>query len=78
MLGNVSEWTIDWYYPYVENDVLVDPVNLRIFDNINTGRIHRGGNVTQGSNKTSCSYREYSLPSTCSKYIGFRCCLPIN
>lgn len=81
MIGNVSEWAIDWYYPYEVDttieQIFIDPINIETHLNANTGRMHRGGNVTYESNRASWSFREYSLPSTSDTYIGFRCCLPV-
>jgi uncharacterized repeat protein (TIGR02543 family) len=77
MLGNVQEWTNDWFYNYTEtSSVLVDPFND--IDGYSTGRVVRGGHHSETASKVSIPRRYWFTPSHSNDYIGFRCCLPIE
>ena len=70
MLGNVSEWTADWFDErYYARSEAVDPVGPP------TGeyRVLRGASCRGDAGGLRASFRAYSLPTTRYDIIGFRC-----
>ncbi|WP_269540898.1 bifunctional serine/threonine-protein kinase/formylglycine-generating enzyme family protein [Cerasicoccus fimbriatus] len=69
-VGNVSEWTLDWYGPLPGGEV-------KDFAGPETGeaKVVRGGNYTQGGSDLRVSVRESYPPETKDPRIGFRVAL---
>jgi formylglycine-generating enzyme required for sulfatase activity len=67
MLGNVWQWTEDWYAPYL--GATIDPRGPT------TGeyRMLRGGSWNDRSNSARVSSRSATWPSDSEAIIGFRC-----
>lgn len=69
MLGNVSEWCLDWYGDgYYAQAPAVDPLNRQA----ETRRSVRGSHCADGC---TFSIRHAITPDSKSWYIGFRVCL---
>lgn len=67
MCGNVEEWCLDWYGPYVEGEQ-TDPVGYA--DGM--CRVTRGGSHNTPTDYLRCSNRMAMLPGDKSVMIGFR------
>ena len=68
MLGNVWEWTGDWYgeYPY---GAVTDPKGPES----GSGRVIRGGGWSGNARNVRTAYRSYSYaPGNRSNGLGFR------
>jgi len=67
MIGNVLEWTGDWYgdYPKSSQDNPSGPI-------AGTLKLYRGGSFLQGLNECQVSDRFSDLPGTCYCNLGFR------
>ncbi len=74
MLGNVTEWTWDWYsfvYPAGdETDPLIDPAGPS--KSPRHSRVYRGGSFGDDALHLLCSKRDYLPPETRSARLGFR------
>lgn len=69
MLGNVWEWTGDWYdINYYENSPKKDPLN----DKQSDGKVLRGGSWNDVTRDLRVSYRNNYYPSSGNFDIGFR------
>ena len=68
MLGNVWEWTSDWYGAY-QGGLAVDPQGPPN----GSGRVLRGGSWGSGSWSARASLRVSSLPEGRYSGSGFRC-----
>jgi len=71
MLGNVWEWTADWYSPGYYS---VSPANDPQGPDAGTGRLDRGGSFNYSVTDHRVSFRGYSPPAGSWDYVGFRCC----
>tara|TARA_R110002096_G_scaffold59069_13_gene148348 strand:+ start:612 stop:1550 length:939 start_codon:yes stop_codon:yes gene_type:complete len=69
MLGNVTEWCLDWYHHKVEGGV--DPMQLKPSDMKQPGRVIRGGSWQSPGWYCHTSNRYHSKPES-RTYIGFR------
>ena len=67
MLGNVREWTGDWYQKAIPGGQ--DPTG----PSSGTYRVLRGGSWIYNSSYLRASYRDSNLPSSRYYLIGFRC-----
>jgi formylglycine-generating enzyme len=67
LAGNVAEWTLDWYAPYV--DPCVDCVYLRDF----SYRVIRGGSFGTNSDGIFPPSRDGDVPPTRNAFNGARC-----
>jgi formylglycine-generating enzyme required for sulfatase activity len=67
VLGNVSEWTHDWYGSYDDDDDR-DPEGPRTGFN----RVHRGGSWSGAPTQLRYAYRGRTTPTTEVGAIGFR------
>ncbi|MBI5525492.1 MAG: SUMF1/EgtB/PvdO family nonheme iron enzyme [Deltaproteobacteria bacterium] len=72
LIGNVAEWTNDWYDPGYYGTITLDPTGP---DSSTTGeRVVRGGSWQSiGLNEVRSSGRQYLDPAEHSPKIGFRC-----
>ena len=68
MLGNVFEWSADWYGSYPDREV-VDPVG----PDTGTGRVFRGGSWYYDARDVRAAYRNYWELGTRNSILGFRC-----
>ena len=69
MLGNVTEWCLDWYHHNVKAGA--DPVQLQCSTIKIPGMLIRGGSW-RSPGKYCHSANRYHSPPTTRKYIGFR------
>ena len=67
MLGNVREWTADWYGKYPSGAV-ADPQG----PDTGSYRVTRGGSWLHFANMVRSAYRDYYSPGTRYSSIGFR------
>jgi formylglycine-generating enzyme required for sulfatase activity len=70
MLGNVSEWTEDWYKDYYPSDMRVDPKGPAYGDE----RVIRGGNFLSAPMLVRPGKRDSSDQSEGNFLTGFRVC----
>ena len=68
MLGNVFEWTGDWFGEYKAGQV-VDPRG----PSSSTSRAIRGGGWNYSTRNARASLRYGNLPVFWNNYLGFRC-----
>ncbi|TVR45324.1 MAG: hypothetical protein EA425_18315 [Puniceicoccaceae bacterium] len=69
MLGNVFEWTWDWYGPYpTDNQPVVDPTG----PGAGTQRVLRGGSMMNPPRHLRAAHRHAVAPATAFYNIGFR------
>jgi formylglycine-generating enzyme required for sulfatase activity len=69
MIGNVWEWTLDWYQESTEG---LDP---EIGAATGEKKVARGGCAGNASQFCRCAYRDPNSPSANDTGIGFRICL---
>ena len=70
MLGNVLEWTADWYSKKYESEgVAIDPKGPPDGEH----RVLRGGSWIDRSTFVRSSFRDWNQPSYLYIYIGLRC-----
>ncbi len=69
MLGNVTEWCLDWYHHKVEGGV--DPMQLQPFDREKPCMVIRGG-AWRSPGKYCHSANRYFSPPESRGYIGLR------
>jgi formylglycine-generating enzyme required for sulfatase activity len=69
MLGNISEWTADWYAGLYPQSLAIDPAGPA------SGyyRALRGGSWTDYSTHARASYRDGTPPDGFGPVVGFRC-----
>ena len=73
MHGNIWEWVEDWYAPYQNVDgVSVDPLGVKTDDNLDAGRVFRGGSFLSPCEKCRSAYRDYERIDTLMVDKGFR------
>ena len=71
--GNICEWVEDWYAPYQNVDgVSVDPLGVKTDDNLDAGRVFRGGSFISPCEKCRSAYRDYERVDTLMVDKGFR------
>jgi formylglycine-generating enzyme required for sulfatase activity len=75
MLGNVSEWTKDWYDPDfpARPEAKVDPYNGETAIRTDYGRVARGGSYSSIPRYTKSSNRHRLDPEDARGNVGFRC-----
>jgi formylglycine-generating enzyme required for sulfatase activity len=85
MLGNVWEWTQDWYgSKYYENSPAVDPAGPPMGDTLafkganQATRVIRGGAWIGYPGVARASYRYWFIPTLRVANIGFRCVMQGN
>lgn len=71
MIGNVCEWTGDWYGPY-SPEPATDPAGPFI----GTGKVVRGGSYLYGARLLRSTYRGCVDPEHRDADLGFRCMRP--
>ena len=67
MHGNVWEWCVDWDGTYTTT-VQTNPTGVAT----GSDRVIRGGSWHDGAQYCRSAYRDYTTPSNCSTYFGFR------
>lgn len=72
MLGNVNEWTLDWYGPLKTDGVVVNPVGPES----GKDKIVRGGSWNSPSHYLRASDRVFRSPELRYSDVGFRCVIP--
>lgn len=72
MVGNVSEWVVDWYAPYSPADT-INPKGPQT----GTQKAYRGGSFADGKEWMTTRARQGADPAQASPYIGFRCAMDI-
>jgi len=75
MAGDLFEWNLDWYAPYVTpavNSAYMALNSAMIADMADASRVIRGGAFFYTSD-LAAPYRNFGAPSYRSTFIGFRC-----
>ena len=70
MLGNVSEWCLDWYAEDFYKDNARNPLNRN--KGLAASKIIRGGSYMSGEGKCSVYHRAAMSPNQRKGFIGFR------
>jgi len=71
MLGNVDEWTADWY---AEDYYDLSPEDNPEGPDGGSLRVRRGGHFNNNPSNLRASYRYYRDPSSTRSELGVRCC----
>ncbi len=77
MHGNVSEWCLDFYNPWSDEEIpdnLVDPISPQPGPFV----ILRGGSWYSNATSTRSAFRIYGFPDYCTGDVGFRVAFPAN
>lgn len=69
MMGNVNEWTLDWYGPLATEGVTVNPAGPES----GKDKVVRGGSWISPSYKLRASDRVFRSPELRYSDVGFRC-----
>lgn len=72
MMGNVNEWTLDWYGPLNTEGVAVNPVGPES----GKDKVVRGGSWNSPSHYLRVSDRVFRSPEFRYSDVGFRCVTP--
>ena len=64
LVGNVWQWTADWYVPYFDCRPVVEELKLY--------RVIRGGSWANGADFLKVDYRNYHPPGIRDLFVGFR------
>ncbi len=72
MMGNVNEWTLDWYGPFATEGVPVNPTGPES----GKDKVVRGGSWLSPSYKLRASDRVFRSPELRYSDVGFRCVTP--
>jgi formylglycine-generating enzyme required for sulfatase activity len=73
MIGNVSEWCLDWYSETAYQDCApqaVDPTGPLVGED----KVHRGGSALEEPVACNCGWRALARPSARYPTLGFRVC----
>lgn len=74
MMGNVYEWTADWYGPYVTSEPQINPKG----PSTGKDKVVRGGSWNSPRHFLRASDRVARDPGLQYSDVGFRCVFPIN
>ena len=74
MMGNVYEWTLDWYGPYATDDVQVNPKGSAA----GKDKVVRGGSWNSPNHYLRASDRVSKSPEFRYSDVGFRCAASIK
>ena len=79
MLGNVSEWCLDWYGLFTTDAVTEPPGPARddAFNDNGRGRAFRGGDFGSRAADSRCAFRNKAGYSLSESSRGFRLCLTV-
>ena len=74
-VGNVSEWTNDWYFDQSFENYLE---NNSIYPKLGKFKIIKGGSFYEPPIAVRNSFRRFSKPDSKNEYLGFRLIIPIK
>lgn len=69
-VGNVWEWTSDWYFPYPYEGPYISVEGDK--------KALRGGSYNDPKDKCTCDSRNWGFPENKSAFRGFRCAKDVN
>ena len=72
MIGNVWEWTSDWFSPY--DGFCPDPYREYSQPWFSTHRVLRGGSLMASGRLVTNRYRNFAVPTRNDLFAGFRTC----